>query len=576
MELKKVKKVYSRDLDKARSPRETVADVKNRLEHMGGKILTRTMRIDSGRLGIPVYISICGEEAVRVIGTQKQMGKGSSPEQAEASALMELVERFSFFSFMKGGKFRVATTVELGEKALGVLPMLKSLHDNETDPMAAEKVLRMVPLRWVEAYNLSRGRYQYVPVDWFYTINEYNGPAAGNTIEEAILQGLCEVVERHVGSVITHERLSTPTIDPGSVTYPTAVELLEKYFSKGISVTLKDFSMNTGIPTVAALAYDPKTFPEKSEIVFTAGTTPDPDKSLCRALTEVAQLAGDFERSTTYVPTLPKFDSLEDAQYLVHCERMISIGELPNLASQYFDEEVLRCVERLGRVDLEVIVVDVTHFELKIPAVYCIIPGAHFRDRTRNTSFPFHMAKVTVQSMMPEEAGRYLELLDELFPGRFDIRFFIGVTRERLGDPVGALRCYRRSLEMEPDPGEIASIYVHMGACYKDLEKYTEALEALEKAREHNPELKEIYNLKGFCYFKLKDHHRAIEEFERAIEIDPGSGIDYANIASNLRELGHYQEALHLYRMALDLDPDIEFARENIRKLESRLREEGK
>ena len=56
------------------------------------------MRIDSGRLDIPVYLSLLGVDARRVVPTHKQMGKGATPVQAEASALMELVERFSFFS----------------------------------------------------------------------------------------------------------------------------------------------------------------------------------------------------------------------------------------------------------------------------------------------------------------------------------------------------------------------------------------------------------------------------------------------------------------------------------------------
>ena len=132
-----------------------------------------------------------------------------------------------------------------------------------------------------------------------------------------MLQALCEVVERHVGTVITHERRSTPLIDPDSVTDPAARELLEKFSRNGIKVYLRDFSMDTGIPTVAALAYDPATFPESSEIVFAAGTTTDPTKSLIRALTEVAQLAGDFNRHTSYRPTLPKYESLEDAAYLM-------------------------------------------------------------------------------------------------------------------------------------------------------------------------------------------------------------------------------------------------------------------
>ena len=533
------------------------------------------MRIDSGRLNIPVYVSFCGEDAVRIIGTQKQMGKGSTPAQAEASALMELIERYSFFSFMKSSEFLISKYEVNQDRFLGIESLLRSIHDTNTSVHSALDALKRVPLRWARAYNFSKESYQLIPIDWFYIINEYNGPAAGNTLEEAILQGLCEVVERHVGSIVTHDRIETSTIDPDSVSYPTAVELIQKYHSQGISITLKDFTLGTGIPTVGVLAYDPSTFPERSEIVFTAGTTTDPSKSLCRALTEVAQLAGDFERSTTYVPTLPKFRSLEEAGYIRNTRNLIKIDELPDISSEYFDEEIYACVAQLKEVGLQVIVVDVTHPMLQIPAIYCIIPGAHFRDRTRNTSFPFHLARVLSQSFPTDEGFEYLKELDRLFPERFDIQFFIGFNRERCGFPDDALKYYKRSLQLNPDSNEVASIYVHIGSCLKDMENYLGALEALEKAKQCNPDLKEIYNLSGYCYFKLKEHYKAIEEFEKAIEIDPGSAIDYANIASNLRELGHYREAVHLYKMALELDPDIEFARENIKKLESMI-EQGK
>jgi ribosomal protein S12 methylthiotransferase accessory factor len=99
--------------------------------------------------------------------------------------------------------------------------------------------------------------------------------------------------------------------------------------------------------------------------------------------------------------------------------------------------------------------------------------------------------------------------------------------------------------------------------------EYDEALEALRMAEEFNGELKEIFNLRGFCYYQLKQHNESISAFERAIELDPGSAIDYANIGSNLRELGHKEEALRLYHMALELDPDIEFARDNVIRLEA-------
>jgi len=96
-QLQDVFKSYTYDQDKVSSPEETVAHVRERFAGVDLDILDKTMRIDSGRLDIPVYISLCGTDAVPLTSTKKQMGKGGTVIQAEASALMELAERFSFF-----------------------------------------------------------------------------------------------------------------------------------------------------------------------------------------------------------------------------------------------------------------------------------------------------------------------------------------------------------------------------------------------------------------------------------------------------------------------------------------------
>ncbi|MBU4258149.1 MAG: YcaO-like family protein, partial [Proteobacteria bacterium] len=87
------------DQDKILPPEETVKQFKEKLKKIDLDILEDTVRIDNGRLDIPVYFSICGNDAYALTGTKKQMGKGGTPQQAEASAVMELAERFSFFSF---------------------------------------------------------------------------------------------------------------------------------------------------------------------------------------------------------------------------------------------------------------------------------------------------------------------------------------------------------------------------------------------------------------------------------------------------------------------------------------------
>jgi ribosomal protein S12 methylthiotransferase accessory factor len=564
-------KTYRHDQDKAKSPAETVRWVKNRLAKLNLNILTETKRIDTGRLGIPIYISLCGEDAIRLTGTKKQMGKGATPTQSEASALMELIERFSFFSFIRRHPFPVRNYGEVQSRAVSPASLRLSLHDDNSPLGLCQELLQDFPMRWVTAHNLTRNEDQWVPIDWFYLINEYNGPAAGNTLEEAVLQSLCEVVERHVGSIISHDKQLTPKIDINSLKDPAALELVEKFQRQGIELYLHDFSLDTGMPTVGALAYDPATFPEMSELVFTAGTTSNPEKSLCRALTEIAQLAGDFESHTSYRPTLPKYTSLEEASYLMNDHRAVAVADLPNLDDGNLRVEIERCVKALERIGMEVLVINVTHPELGIPTVYTIIPGAHFLDRTRDTDFAQHAARTLLRGAPTDRIAPQMQRLLSLFGPRYDLTFFMAHSLEMQGDPESALKLFRQALDQHPDPRELASIHVHIASSLKDLGQYQQALDALNLAEQHNDELKEIYNLRGFCYYQLKRHQEAIEAFERALKIDPGSAIDYANIGSNLRELGLKREAIRLYRMALELDPDIGFARDNIARLEAEI-----
>ncbi len=561
-------KGYTYDQDKLLTPQETIARVRERLARLDLKILQETMRIDSGRLDIPIYISLLGVDARRVVPTQKQMGKGATPVQSEASALMELVERFSFFSYLQEGPLVYTRARELPGQVLGFSYLARSLFDYSQEALAAAGLYEDWPLYFVPATNLTTGAPVYLPLHWFYLIEEYNGPAAGNCPEEAVLQALCEVVERHVGSVISHERRSTPGLDPDSVTDAAARELLAKFQRNGIKVYLRDFSLDTGIPTVAALAYDPATFPQESEIVFTAGTTTDPTKSLIRALTEVAQLAGDFHRRTSYRPTLPKYRTLEEAAYLMEPGPLKPLNSLPNLSHPNLKEEIGNCLSALSRLHLEVLAVEVTHPAIGIPAVYVLIPGTHFLDRTRNTNVIFHLAKVAALYAPPQDALAALNKLNLRFPERFDVHFFLGLTLEHLGRPDLALQHFQRSLELNPPAHEIPSIFVHLGACHKDLGDYPAAVAALEQAQALDPGLKEAHHLLGFCFFKLEDHQQAVACFEKVIELDPGSAIDYANLGINLARLGHQKEAAFVLRQALDLDSSLDFASKALRELE--------
>jgi len=562
-------KRFTLDQDKVLTPEETVRRFKEKLKEVNLDILERTMRIDDGRLGIPVFFSLCGQDAYHIIGTKKQMGKGGTPQQSEASAVMELAERFSFFSFFKNPEnFFVEPYRNVKDQAMPFEQIALSVHDHSDDLDKAREVFSRLPLKWTKAYNMTRQEEVLVPFDWFFAINEFNGPSAGNCVEEALSQGICEVVERHVSSIISRNQVRVPSINMASVTDPLVVEMIGKYKKIGVKLFISDFSLDTGIPSVGVLAYDPSTFPERSEIVWTAGTTPNPQKALSRSLTEVAQLAGDFNSSANYVASgLPKFRAIEEADFVTNPRTSVDMTALPDLSHDNIKVEVENCISALSQRGMEVIVVDVTHTMLQIPAFYTIIPGAHFRERATGTSVAMFSAKLIAESGDPQWAISELEKVDALMPGKYYVKFFLGSCYMATNELSKALTYLEKALSLGPKAEDIASIYSYMGICLKDLGQYREAITVLEKGAAHDDERTDIHNLMGFCHFKLKEHERAIECFQKVLRLDPSSAIDYANIASNYRDMGDKAQAVRYYQVALQLDPTIEFAKDNLRRL---------
>lgn len=571
--LKDCLKTFTTDQDKALRPEETLARFYARVKALDFEILSEVKRIDNGRLDIPVYFSVCSEAASRQTGTRKQMGKGAHPVQAEASACMELAERFSFFSFKNTPKnFIVGDYREMREQGYPVMDMallLQSVHDRKTDVAQLEALLEDIPMQWTWGTSMTRGEQVLIPFSWFFAINEFNGPSAGNTYEEAALQGICEIVERHVCSLINRDKIVTPAIDRDSLRDQVAVELLEKFQRSGIELYLNDFSLDTCICTVGALAIDRSTFPEKSEIVFTAGTTPNPEKALIRAVTEVAQLAGDFNTGSNYVASgLPKPLDMREVEYVTKTPATIGIDQMIDLADDNIKVEVERCIAALDRIGLEVLMIDVRHPRLDIPALYTIVPGAHFRERSMIEDVGLFSAKLVEELIEdPDQKENKLRQMEGLLPGAYYLSFYRGRNAAEAGDCLAAIAYFDRALSLSPQAEDLPYIYSYKGSCLKDLERYAEAIDVLQKGLDEDEERFDIHNLMGVCLFKQQRYLEAIEHFQRAVAINPASGIDYANIGVNYNRLGRREEAIHFFTIALTIDPSLEFAQVQLDEL---------
>ncbi len=150
---------------------------------------------------------------------------------------------------------------------------------------------------------------EYIPAAVRKLIYTTNGCAAGNTLEEAVVQAISEIVERsHKMRVLTEEMTAPDIPEDVLKRYPTAYDIISYVRSKGFSVFVKDCSLGTKFPVVCVCFIDQKS--GKYHTHF--GANPIFEIALERALTESFQgrsidnLAkySDFSYSKAYALSL--------------------------------------------------------------------------------------------------------------------------------------------------------------------------------------------------------------------------------------------------------------------------------
>lgn len=567
-------KKHSAELDKANSPAETVARVHKILEKLPLDILSATRRIDAGRLNIPVYLSVCGEDARNIMPSRKQMGKGASPEQAEASALMELMERYAFFSFwdrLPHLPELVEATWSEAEARFGtaLMPVEEMLHSvqDRLSPDKARELLDCVRWQFYPLTCLITMQEVWVPLNWFRKLSEFNGTCAGNTEEESLLQGACELIERHCCCLVDRQERVVPTIDPASIDDPVLQSLLQAFAQQGVHIILKDFSCDMPVPTVAALAWDPATFPDTSEIVYTAGTASSPVKAAVRAVTEIAQLAGDFCTSACYEASgLQKFQHLEQTKWLLQGS-LKPLASLPSVESADIYDELTALVRQLAEQNLRVYALSTMHPQLQINTHYCIIPGTAFRERDKNQSLGLFVGRILTEEGSPEEIDKGMALLEKHYPKGHFIPFFKGMLALRAEDLPLALHFFKNAEAVQPEADSQALTAFYAAYSHTLMGQWDAALPPLDRAVRLCPDMKEYWNLRGVAHFKTQNYEEAAQNFETVLTIDKGSAMDIANLGLCYKFLHQPEKARTCLQNALELDASLDFARKHLQEL---------
>ncbi|GLZ36165.1 hypothetical protein Lesp02_83520 [Lentzea sp. NBRC 105346] len=332
-------------------------------------------------------------------------GKGVTPLHAEVGALCEAVERYS--GTYQGDEARVRGSFRsIGDDA--VHPDTFQLYhprqfETRTWWNAEHSPFQHVPepfdehavLDWTPVWSVTHGHHRLMPTASLYygapspasiTANS-NGCAAGASIEDAVLQGLLEVIERDAVALWWYHRTPMPAVDLDALHDPFVDELREVYAGLGREVWVLDLTADLAVPAMAAISRN--VAGPREDIVFGFGAHLDPRAAVRRALTELNQVMPpvlDIRENSWHAMDVDLrrwllHATTENQPYLLP-DQNARAEEHVYLPQKDLRDDVETLRARVENAGLELLVLDQTRPDTGIPVVKVIVPGMrHFWSR---------------------------------------------------------------------------------------------------------------------------------------------------------------------------------------------------
>jgi len=208
-----------------------------------------------------------------------------------------------------------------------------------------------------------------------------NGLASGNHLLEAIVHGLCEVLERDACSRAA-PREKARQVDLSTVRDPSGVELLERLQRAELVVAVWETTSATGIPTFACELLDR---PDRARwtlhgLFSGQGCHLDPEVALLRALTEAVQsrltsIAGSRDDMFAYA-TQANPDDLEVMMRAILDPPPRHPLSTDDRSTDSLDDDLDVLLEAMRGAGLEqAAVVDLTREDVGVPVVRVVVPG---------------------------------------------------------------------------------------------------------------------------------------------------------------------------------------------------------
>lgn len=268
-------------------------------------------------------------------------GKGSCEDSCMASSYGELIERlqtnnsFSDFYLPNRKHYPDEVLFELGgayldDKLKAIYNPSGELEDEDLIDFNSDNDEGIVALPFI---NLQTNEQLYFPVNILANLYVSNGLASGNTPQEARIQALSEIVERHVKFEVIKNGYSLPLFDDTTLSkYPKLTSDIELLRQKGYIVNAHDSSLGGVFPVTAISLINP----QNGTLFVSFGSHPILEVSLERTMTELMQ-GRDLDKLDSF--ELPTFDmelvssSMNMESHFVDSNGKMGMGFLSNKKS---------------------------------------------------------------------------------------------------------------------------------------------------------------------------------------------------------------------------------------------------
>ncbi|MFE9254188.1 YcaO-like family protein [Streptomyces sp. NPDC006879] len=352
-----------------------------------------------------VFVSSIGDPTVLWSDTPAQprgldgAGGGVDAERARLISIAEAVERYTN-AFYQPHMVRWASADELGDEAVS----LEALPRCSATELADEANWLIdpdpsLPQRWVRGWSLTRQRPVWVPASyvWLFTAHEAIGERIANPIstgcavhgdvQRALVNGICEAIERDAISLVWLQQLELPEIDlADDPAFRAQRALVRDGF---VEYRFFDATTDVGVPTVYAVVLSDHHRSLGQLVMCASG--PDPVDVVRKIYREAASSRIALQASHP-VPEDPQdFTSvLHGAIHMGRPERREAfdfllrrprptraLAELPRASGTDPDEQLSWLVAQLDKVDAEVIAVELTTSEARLAglrSVRVIVP----------------------------------------------------------------------------------------------------------------------------------------------------------------------------------------------------------